>query len=104
MFLLGHWKNYEELENQLSMPELVATVEAQQETERRNFKFFAALKGIDLDESDKTESDFERIKRKALGDDPDTNDIVNLKGKLAEEAGFGIGMGLGYEEEVGDDN
>lgn len=86
------------------MPELVATMEAQQEVERRNFKFFAALKGIDLDKENQAESEFERIRRQALGDDPDTNDIINLKGTLAQEAGFGIGLGLGYEEMGGADN
>lgn len=55
VFLLGHWKDYEELESSLSMPELAATLKAMYETERRRQKFMAALQGIDIDEKiDKT--------------------------------------------------
>lgn len=63
-------------------------------------KFLAALQGVDLDESREPGTGpktFEDIRREALGDDPNTNDIANLKGSLAHEAGFGIGLGLGYE-------
>lgn len=60
----------------------------------------AALQGVDLDENSggdgKTKS-FDEVRREALGDDPNTNDIANLKGSLAREAGFGVGMGIGYE-------
>lgn len=101
MFLLGHWQNYEELEETLSLPELMATLTAAQEAEYRRNKFMAALKGIDLDKESgkgKEVTELEAIYRKAYGDDPETNDIANLKGDLAAKDGFGIGMGLGYEE------
>lgn len=60
-------------------------------------KFSAALKGVDLDSNRQDVKTFEDIRREALGDDPKANDIVNLKGKLAQEAGFGIDQGLMYE-------
>ena len=41
---------------------------------------------------------FEDIRREALGDDPATNDVANLKGSLARQEGFGVGQGLMYEE------
>ena len=50
VFLLGHWKDYDELESSLSMPELSATLKAMYEAERRRQKFMAALQGINLDE------------------------------------------------------
>lgn len=50
VFLLGHWKDYDELESSLSMPELAATLKAIYESERRRQKFMAALQGVDLDE------------------------------------------------------
>jgi len=49
VFLLGHWKDYEELESSLSMPELAATLKAMYDSERRRQKFMAAIQGIDLD-------------------------------------------------------
>lgn len=58
----------------------------------------AALQGVDLDENSGSQAKtFEDIRREALGDDPAINDITNLKGSLAKEAGFGIGLGLTYE-------
>jgi hypothetical protein len=52
VFLLGHWKDYEELESSLSMPELAATLKAVYESERRRQKFMAALQGISLDQGE----------------------------------------------------
>ena len=82
------------------MPELMAILTAQQEQDYENKKFFAALKGVDLD-SNKEEgsSTWEEIKarayQKATG--VDANDVVSLQGGAAARAGFGIGMGLDYE-------
>lgn len=101
MFLLGHWKNYEELEESLSLPELFATLEAYREKDSADRKFMAAIQGIDLDKetgASMTGDDvIKNARAKAAGIDP--NDILSLSGKNAEEAGFGIGMGLGYEVE-----
>lgn len=46
--MLGHWKDYEELEESLSMPELTATLKAMYKTEERKNKFAAALQGVDM--------------------------------------------------------
>jgi hypothetical protein len=61
-------------------------------------RFLAAMQGVDLDADSNGESkSFDDVRREALGDDPETNDIASLSGSLAREEGFGIGMGLGYE-------
>jgi hypothetical protein len=61
-------------------------------------RFLAAMQGVDLEADSTGESkSFNDIRREALGDDPETNDIASLSGSLAREEGFGIGMGLGYE-------
>ena len=49
VFLLGHWKDYDELESSLSMPELAATLKAIYDTENRRQKFMAALQGVDIE-------------------------------------------------------
>jgi hypothetical protein len=73
VFLLGIWKDYEELELSLSMPELMATLES------------------------KRESDYqERVFSK--GQATDSNDILALQGENAKKVGFGIGMGLDYDD------
>jgi hypothetical protein len=83
------------------MPELVQTFKAMQKTESEKRKFLASIQGIDLDESSNKEGDptFEDIKRKALGINASSDDVVSLQGSFAAEAGFGIGAGLGYSME-----
>lgn len=65
--LLGIWKNVADLEECLSLPELQAILDASREAEHRRNKFQAALKGVDLDEGTKqeTEDAFERVQRRA---------------------------------------
>jgi len=86
--LLGHWKNYDELESSLCIEELTVTLNAMRDKEDRDRKFHAAIQGIDLDEGKNTEEEAD-------------GDITNLRGYRASEIGFGIDMGLGYME-VGD--
>lgn len=83
------------------MPELVQTFKAMQKTESEKRKFLASIQGVDLDESSKEEGDstFEDIKRRALGINASSDDVVSLQGSFASEAGFGIGAGLGYSME-----
>jgi hypothetical protein len=70
------------------------------EKEHNQRKFAASLKGIQLDDEVKQESKtFDDIKRKALGINTSADDVVSLQGSFANEAGFGIGMGLGYSKE-----
>ena len=85
MFLLGHWKNYDELEESLSFDELLITVNAIRDKDARDKKFMAMLQGIDLDEET---SKAEENKQ----------DIKTLSGTAAAQAGFGIGFGLGFME------
>ena len=49
VFLLGIWKDYQELEKSLSMPELMATIEVSRELDYTEKKFLAAIQGVDLD-------------------------------------------------------
>jgi hypothetical protein len=99
VFVLGIWKDYEELEESLSMAELSATLEIKRELEYNDKKFFAAMKGIDLDKQSKKGNEWEDMKARVFskGKATDGNDIMALQGKNAERAGFGIGMGLSYE-------
>jgi hypothetical protein len=102
IFQLGIWKDYEDLESSISMPELVATLGSRRELEYQEKKFLAAIQGVDLDKQSgkKAEDPWERIKAKAFskGKATDGNDVLALQGVNAQKAGFGIGMGLGYED------
>lgn len=66
LFLLGHWKNFDEIEENLNLEELQTILEASREQEYNRQKFAAALKGVDLDEqTGKTDSSFDEVKRRA---------------------------------------
>jgi hypothetical protein len=101
-FLLGIWKDYDDLETSLSMQELMATLEAKREEDYAHKKFLAAIQGVDLDkQSGKSETNkWEEMKARVFsgGKTKDPNDITALQGYNAQKAGFGIGMGLGYED------
>lgn len=62
--LLGNWRNFDELEENLSYPELIAMVKAARERDHRQMKFQAALKGIDIDKNKPKDDPVERVKRK----------------------------------------
>jgi hypothetical protein len=100
VFLIGAWKNYEELELALSMPELISILEIRREFDHNDKKFAAAMQGVDIDK-DKNDNAWEDMKKRVLYKGKDANDITNLRGAKAQKAGFGIGHGLGYEEVVG---
>jgi hypothetical protein len=101
VFLLGIWKDYEELESSMSMPELSATLNAKREAEYAEKKFLAAMQGVDLDEQSgrKAEDPWEAMKARVFsrGQAQDSNDVLALQGLNAAKQGFGIGMGLDYE-------
>jgi hypothetical protein len=101
-FLLGIWKDYEELEKSLSMPELVATLESKRDLDYQEKKFLAAMQGVDLDEQtgNKQEDPWEAMKARVFGggNAANSNDVVALQGPNAVKAGFGIGLGLEYEK------
>jgi hypothetical protein len=103
VFLLGIWKDYQELEISLSMPELMATLEVSRELDYTEKKFLAAIQGVDLDknsESGRGQKEWEDMKARVFskGQTSDSNDILSLQGPTAQKAGFGIGMGLDYED------
>jgi hypothetical protein len=80
------------------MPELVQTLTAMNRKQTEERKFLASLQGVDLEEQQE-ESSFEDVRRRALGVTASADDVVSLQGSFANEAGFGIGAGLGYIKE-----
>lgn len=100
VFLLGIWKDYEELEESLSMPELTATLESKREAEYEDRKFLAAIQGVDLDAQTGKQDAWQEMKARVFsgGASSDPNDILALQGQNAAKAGFGLGNGLGYEK------
>jgi hypothetical protein len=102
-FLLGIWKNFEELESSLSISELMAILEEKRENDYQEKRFSAGLAGVDLEENKPKEVDpweamKARVAAKASGiGNGDPNDITSLQGTKAQQLGFGIGMGLEYE-------
>lgn len=102
IFLLGIWKDYDELERSLSLPEIMATLENKRELDYQEKKFVAAIQGVDLEKG--TEGDpqkkWEDMKARVFsrGMTEDSNDVLALQGQNAKKAGFGIGLGLDYED------
>ena len=78
--MLGHWKNYDELESNLSLEELMVTLNASRDREYRERKFLAAMQGVDLDEANK--------------EPEDVSSLMNAKN--AQSEGFGVNEGLGF--------
>jgi hypothetical protein len=100
VFLLGIWKDYEELEASLSMAELTETLNAKREADYNEKKFLAAMQGVDLDKQSGKEDAWQKMKAKVFsgGQAANSNDILAYQGANAAKAGFGIGMGLSYEK------
>ena len=99
LFLLGIWKDYEDLETSLSLPELTATLESKRELDYNEKKFIAALQGVDLDKQTGQADPWEAMKARVFsgGASSDPDDVLSLQGMNAQKAGFGIGLGLDYE-------
>lgn len=100
VFLLGIWKDYKELELSLSMPELMATLSSSRDSDYQEKKFLAAIQGVDLDKNNNKQNEWENLKARVFskGQTSDGNDVLALQGANAAKAGFGIGMGLDYED------
>jgi hypothetical protein len=107
VFLVGIWKNYDELERSLCLEELMKVLSTIRELDYEEKKFLAALKGIDLDEQSgkgagkkKGQQEWEDLKARVFsgGKTGDANDVLSLQGANAAKAGFGIGMGLDYTD------
>lgn len=102
VFVLGIWKDYQELEISLSMPELMVTLSSKRDLDYEEKKFLAAIQGIDLETAsnpEKGQKEWEDMKARVFsrGATSDSNDVLALQGQNARKAGFGIGMGLDYE-------
>jgi hypothetical protein len=99
VFLLGIWKDYDQLERSLSMPELMITLSSARELDYQEKKFLAAMQGVDLDKNKNEKNAWEEMKARVFsgGKATDANDILAYQGVNAQKAGFGIGMGMDYE-------
>jgi len=102
LFLLGIWKDYEQLELSLSMPELTTTLTAKREADYQEKKFLAAIQGVDLDKQSGKEkqNEWEAMKARVFsgGKTDNANDILSYQGVKAQQNGFGIGMGMSYTD------
>lgn len=108
VFLLGIWKNFDELETSISIEELMQILSITRELDYEEKKFMAALQGVNLDEQTgngdgkaRGQKEWEDLKARVAsgGRATDSNDILALQGTAARQAGFGIGLGLGYEDQ-----
>jgi hypothetical protein len=102
VFLLGIWKDFEELESSISMPELTSILNVKRDLDYQEKKFMAGIQGVDLDKESGSQDLWEQKKAKFFsgGATSDSNDVIALQGINAANAGFGIGLGLGYEKLV----
>ncbi len=103
VFILGIWKDYQELERSISMPELLVTLEISRELDYSEKKFMAAMQGVDLEAQsrpEKGQQEWENLKARVFskGQTNDANDVLSLQGPKARSLGFGIGNGLDYED------
>lgn len=100
IFLLGAWKDYEDLELSMSMPEVFATISSKRELDYQEKKFLAAIQGVDLDKNSGKDNEWEQMKARVFSNNgtTDPNDVLSLQGQNAAKAGFGIGMGLDYKK------
>lgn len=104
VFLLGIWKDYNDLEESLSLSEIMAILSSKRELDYQEKKFFAAIQGVDLEDSgneERGQKEWENLKARVFsgGATNDSNDVLALQGINAQKAGFGIGMGLDYDDE-----
>lgn len=100
-FMIGNWKNFEELETSLCLTELIEILSTQRELSYEERKFAAAVQGIDLEkDSNKGQKEWEDLKARVYskGKATDSKDIMALQGQNAANLGFGIGMGLDYKD------
>lgn len=89
---MGKWRNVEDLEDCLSLPELELILRASREAEKRQNKFLAALQGIDLDKENLEEAQeaFNRVERRVQ---------ARLSGASEEQIEHGeFGFGFDVEE------
>lgn len=88
--LLGNWRNFDELESNLSYPELEAMVKSLREREQRNNHFLAALQGIDMNKGKTVDDPVERIKRKVRAKAAGVDEETMRFRENANTAGFKV--------------
>jgi len=96
VFLLGHWKDYDELESSLSMSELIATLGAMHEKENRQNKFLAAIQGIDLSEQSQASENSGTTTLQDIEARAHARITGNQTEAMAIQQGFDGSDGLGY--------
>ena len=67
----------------MSLDELMATLNASRDKERRERKFLAAMQGVDLEDSSKESEDVSSL----------------MNSKVAKDEGFGFNEGLGFMQQ-----
>lgn len=103
VFTLGIWKNFDELESSLCISELITLLTVKREQDYDHKRFLAAIQGIDLDKesgASRGQKEWEDMKARVFsrGKATDSKDVLALQGINAQKAGFGINMGLDYED------
>ena len=103
---LGAWTNYEQLEDSLTLEELV---ELDKAVARRDWKLQRTIgmsvgaelpeDPFDSEETVTVQDVMDRALGKISGVEDIYNDIADVRGIAADQMGFGIGLGLGYEQE-----
>ena len=89
--LLGNWKDFAELENSLSLPELEAMLHAYREREYRQHQFDAAIAGIDLESGAADEA---RMRQEII----EARAQARIRGENPEGAEWSV-YGIAYEVE-----
>lgn len=84
----GAWKNFEDLEDNLTLEELQQIVESFRDLEHQRFKMQAALQGVDLDKERNAQTEFDKVKMRAE---------AKISGKTEEEYEFGL-VGIAVED------
>jgi hypothetical protein len=74
---LGNWKSYDELEENLSIYELVHTLNAYRVRQNEEHRFLAALQGVDLSNKE-------------------PSNITEITPSEVVSQGFGVGLGIGH--------
>jgi hypothetical protein len=82
------------------MPEILATLNSKRDLDYQEKKFLAAIQGVDLDKQSGKKNEWEEMKARVFskGQASNASDVVALQGANAQKAGFGIGMGLSYQD------
>ena len=95
--MLGIWKSYQELEDTMTLQELLETYEAVLDREYRDRRFHAALQGVDIDEQTSGGTNI-GSGEKHIGD------ITQLSAKKQKDLGAASSMGFFAVQKKGGDD